>query len=184
MAAGAAGVAATGFVVYKSVQTASGGTVRVAFGSSDPKHAVPPQPLPPPSSSVVVWSEEGSARTAAHTLESSGKFRSVQWDAGTPAENADARRSGYDDLCHRHRADIVFSTVDEGQTVNSNMLSFKRGDLTHKLSLEGFGCTSHQIVWADTMAVVVEAGNKPIPQSEVDEVTGQAWAERIAAAKG
>jgi hypothetical protein len=46
MAAGAGVVGLGGFAVYKSVQTTGGGTMQIAFGSKDPKHAVPPPPLP------------------------------------------------------------------------------------------------------------------------------------------
>jgi hypothetical protein len=183
MAAGAVGVAATGFVVYKSVQTTGGGTVRVAFGSNDSKHLEPPHPLPA-GASVAVWASEDMARKAAGAIQASGKFSQVQWDPGPAPTAQDARRNGYDDICRRQNADIVFTTVDEGETVKSNMLSFKRGAVIHKLSLEGFGCATQQIVWVDSMAVIVEASKDPVPQGEIDAAAGQAWGERIVAAKG
>jgi hypothetical protein len=178
MAAGVGAVAVTGFVVYKSVQTTSGGTVRIAFGSSDAKKATPPQPFPA-SPVVGVWSSGPMERKVAETLKASGRFRVVEADAGAIPVAAEDRAKGYLSICHAHKVTTVLAAVDEGQTVNSNMLSFKRGALTHKLTLEGFGCSIQKIVWLDTMAVVIESGGKPTPQAEVDNIAGQAWAERV-----
>lgn len=182
MAAGAAGVAATGFVVYKSVQTTSGGTVRIAFGSADSRRASPPQPLPG-GNAVAVWADGGRSRKFAGTLQASGKFRVAEPDVGGLATDTNERNRGYDEVCRNRRVDLVFAAVDEGQSVKSNMLSFKRGALIHKLALEGYGCTAHRIVWVDTMAVVIESGGQPTPQSEIDAVAGQAWGERVLQAR-
>jgi hypothetical protein len=181
MAAGVGAVAVTGFVVYKSVQTTSGGTVRIAFGSTDAKNATPPQPLPP-SPAIAVWSNGALERKFADTLKASGGFRVVQADAGAIPVASDERAKGYVGICRAQKVNTVMAAVDDGQTVNSNMLSFKRGALTHKLTLEGFGCAEQKLIWLDTMAVVVESGGKPTPQSEIDDIAGQAWGERVVAA--
>jgi hypothetical protein len=178
MAAGVGAVAVTGFVVYKSVQTTGGGSVRIAFGSADPKKAQPPQPLPS-AAAVGVWSHGEMEHKYAETLKAGGRFRVVQSDGGPIPISSEDRAKGYLALCKTQKVNVVFAAVDEGQTVNSNMLSFKRGALTHKLTLEGFGCKDQKLVWLDTMAVVIESGSKPTPQAEVDDIAGQAWGERV-----
>jgi hypothetical protein len=183
MAAGAAGVAATGFVVYKSVQTASGGTVRIAFGSADSKSAAPPQVLPP-AASVAVWPGGTRERKFAAVLEASGKFRVTSLGGDALPATAEERAHGYEDMCRKgRRIDMIFAAIDEGQSVKSNLLSFKRGALIDKLDLEGYGCAAHRVVWTDPMAVIIEAGGAPTPQAEVDAIAGQAWAERVLKAR-
>ncbi len=178
MAVGAAGVAVTGFVVYKSVQTASGGTVRIAFGSTDAKQATPPPPLTATGAIAVAGGSE-MERKLTEALKASGRFRVTQSEGAAVPTDPTERTRVYDSICQRMRASVVMAAVDKGQTVNSNMLSFKRGALTHKLDLEGYGCSIHKLVWADTMAIVVESGKTPTPQAEIDSIAGQAWADRI-----
>ncbi len=181
MAAGAAGVAVAGFAVYKTVQTTSGGTVRIGFGSSDPKHPTPPKPLPL-GTTVAVLGDGVREMKFTSSLRASARFRAVYADP-THFVPGSAEAPAYEALCRRTRADLVFAAVDLGQTVQSNILSFSRGGLTQKLSLVAYGCTTHQVAWSDTMAIVIEAGGKPTPQSEIDTITGQAWSERIVQAK-
>lgn len=181
MAAGAASVAVAGFAVYKTVQTTGGGSVKIGFGSSDPKHPTPPKPLPPANTVAVLGSGVREIKFAA-ALRASARFRIVRDDPVTFLPGS-PEGPAYEDLCRRTRVDLVLAAVDLGQTVNSNMLSFSRGGLTQKLSLTGYSCASHQVAWSDPMAVVIESGAKPTPQSEIDAIAGQAWSERIVQAK-
>jgi hypothetical protein len=181
MAAGAASVAATGFVVYKTVQTTNGGTVRIAFGSTDSKHALPPQPLP--AGSVTVAAATQREQVLGERLQASGKFKVAPSEGAYLLAAPDDRARSYATICQRQRVNMVLAAVDDGQIVNSNMLSFKRGGLTHKLGLEAYGCAAHAVVWHDEMAVIIESGGKPTPQAEIDAAAGQAWADRLIQAR-
>lgn len=182
MAAGAATVAVAGFAVYKTVQTTSGGTVRIGFGASDTKHPLPPKPLPPPTGMVAVLGTGTREAKFATDLRASARFRLVRDDPGVLAPSS-VSGPEYDAMCRRDRVDMVFAAIDLGQMVQSNLLSFSRGGVTQKLSLTAYGCAARQVVWSDTMAVVIEAGGKPTQQAEIDVIAGQAWAERIVQAK-
>jgi len=184
MMAGAVGVVAlTGFAVYKTVQTTGGGTMQIEFGSADAKHAAPPAPLPT-AGSLAVWPGGMREQKFAEVISASGKIR-VATITGTQALSAsDGERSkGYADICRNNKVDMVFAAVDQGQTVKSNLMSFKRGAVTDKFTLEGYGCEAGKVVWTDTMATVIESGSKPTPQAEIDAAAGQSWAERVLQAK-
>lgn len=183
MAAGAVAAGATGFFVYKSVQTKSGGTVRVAFGSRDDKTAQPPAPLPQ-GRVVAVWGSGERETRFERTLKGDGRFDVRRAPGGPPPEDASARAAAFGQVCDDTRAELVFAAVDQGETVNSNALSFKRGSSTHKFGLEGYACGQRAVAWSDTMAVIVESGSKSTSQAEIDDIAGQAWAERVQAARG
>ncbi len=184
MAAGAGVVAVGGFAVYKTVQTTGGGTMEIAFGSKDAKHAPPPPPLPGVST-LAVWPVGHREEAFASVVKASGKVRvaplvGVGMLPGTQTD----RYAAYATACHGNSADVIFAAIDQGQTVSSNMMSFKRGSVTDKLTIEGYGCSAGKIVWTDSMATVVEAGSKPTPQSEIDDAAGRAWGERVLLAQG
>lgn len=183
MAAGAVAAGATGFFVYKSVQTKSGGTVRVAYGSRDDKTAQPPAPLPQ-GRVVAVWGSGERETRFEQTLRNDGRFDVRRAPGGPPPADASARAAAYGQVCDDTHADLVFAAVDEGETVSSNALSFKRGTSTRKYALEGYACGQRATGWSDTMAVIVESGSKAASQSEIDDIAGQAWAERVEAARG
>jgi hypothetical protein len=168
----AAGAAAGGFAIYKTVQTTSGGSVRISFDSKDAKKASPPPPLPSPSATVAVIGAGVRDKKFSDALQASGKFRVSQ-------ATGDA-----DGACRARRVDLVMSAVDQGQAVKSNMLSFQRGNVTQTLTLQGYSCASHMVAWTQSMQVIVEAGSKPTPQNEIDEIAGQAWADRVIQARG
>jgi hypothetical protein len=179
MAAGVGVVAITGFAVYKTVQTTGGGTMQIAFGSKDAKHAAPPPRLPT-ASTIAVWPIGLREATFAATLKDSGKLHLMPLADPGPLPGSDAdRHAAYSSLCSGNHVDVIFAALDQGQTVSSNMMSFRRGTVTDKLIIEGYGCTAQKIVWTDTMATVIEAGSKPTPQAEIDTAAGQAWGERV-----
>jgi hypothetical protein len=172
-----AAAAVGGYAVYKTVQTASGGTVRIGFDAKDAKKASPPPALPSPSGTIGVWQGGAREKKFADALQASGKFRVSQ----VPAESGD---KAYDNACRTRRVDIIMAAIDQGQTVKSNMLSFQRGNSTQTLSLQGYSCTTHQVAWTQSMQIIIEVGSKAMAQSEIDEVAGQAWADRVIQAKG
>jgi hypothetical protein len=168
--AGAAAVG--GYAVYKTVQTASGGTVRIAFDSKDAKKASPPPPLPSPSATVAVLGSGEREKKFSDSLQASGKFRVSQ-----ATGDADA-------ACRARRVDLVMSAVDQGQAVKSNLLSFQRGNSTQTFSLQGYSCATHMVAWTQSMQIIIESGSKPMAQGEIDDIAGQAWADRVIQAKG
>jgi hypothetical protein len=172
-----AAAAVGGFAVYKTVQTVGGGTVRIAFDSKDSKKGSPPPALPAGTSTVAVWQGGAREKKFAEGLQASGKFR-------VSTASSEGGDKAYDNACRARRVDMIMAAVDQGQSVKSNMLSFKRGNATQTLSLQGFSCATHQVVWTETMQVIIESGSKPMAQSEVDDIAGQAWADRVIQAKG
>ena len=179
MAATVGVVAVTGFAVYKTVQTTGGGSVRIAFGSKDSKAKSPPPPLPAVAS-IAVWPGGVREGKFADTLQASGKIQVRPSTATTALPAGDAERyAAYSSLCGRSRAEMVFAAIDLGQTVESNLASFKRSSMIDKFTLEGFRCDAGKVTWSDSMATVIEVGSKPTPQAEIDAAAGQAWGERV-----
>lgn len=186
MAASAGAVALAGFAIYKTVQTASGGQVRIEFGSTDAKKATPPKPLPPGN---VVYVYGGGAREKkfVETLQASGKFRSVTGGQDAHAPDLAAMNSGQvddamRDACRSRRPDLVFAAINVGVHVQSNLLSLKRGNATQQVTLQTYDCRAQRVGWTENMAVVNES-HKDVPAAEIDGVAGQAWAERVLEAK-
>ncbi len=71
-----------------------------------------------------------------------------------------------------------------GQWRHDKRRKFEPGPAaTPAVAIEGYSCSAGNIVWADTMATVVEAGSKPTPQAEIDTAGGQAWGERVLQAR-
>ncbi len=176
----AAGAAAGGFAIYKTVQTTSGGSVRISFDSKDAKKASPPPALPSPSATVAVI-EAAAARATRSPLRTL-RFRPAARNAGS--FRVSQATGDADGACRARGVNLVMSAVDQGQAVKSNMLSFQRGNVTQTLTLQGYSCASHMVAWTQTMQVIVEAGSKPTPQAEIDEIAGQAWADRVIQARG
>jgi hypothetical protein len=178
----AVGVVGGSFVAYKTVQTAGGGKVVVAFASTDKKKSSPPQPLPAVEAAGI-WSGTEREKKFAQTLETAGVMRVVNLREDSLPAAPDARAQAYDQACREQKVDQIFSAVDGGETVKSGALSFGRGGVTHALTLEGYGCAEHKLIWTDSMSVTVQAGNGTTPQSDVDDIAGQAWGERVLGAR-
>lgn len=186
MAAGAGAVAVGGFAIYKTAQTASGGHVKIEFGSSNSKKSTPPKPLPP-SSSVYVYGSGVRNRTFANGLQASGKFRSAMGGQDTNAVNLTNLNAGQVDdamrsACRSRHPDLVFATINTGEHAQSNLLSFKHASSIQQLTLEAYDCRAQRVGWTEDMAVVDES-RKHIPAAEIDAVAGQAMAERVLEAK-
>ena len=187
VAASAGAVAVAGFAVYKTVQTASGGQVRIEFGSTDAKKASPPKPLPP-GATVYVYGGGAREKKFADTLQASGKFRSVTGGEDSRAPDLSSLNAGQVDdamkeACRSRRPDLVFAAINVGEQKQSNLLSLKRSNSTQQVTLQAYECRAQRIGWTENMNVVNES-RKDVPKTEVDAVGGQAWAERVIQAKG
>ena len=176
------GIAAGSFMAYKTVQTVSGGKVVVAFASADSKHATPPKVLPA-AQVVGVWSGTEREYKFAQTLEVDGVVRVVRLREDLLPADSGARNRAYDQACSQQQLDQIFGAVVGNEIVKSGALSFGRGGVTRNYTLEGYGCADHHLVWTDTMSVTVQSGTGTTPQTEVDDVAGQAWGERVIQAR-
>jgi hypothetical protein len=178
----AVGVVGGSFVAYKTVQTAGGGKVVVAFASADKKKSSPPKPLPT-AEVAGIWSGTEREKKFAQTLETAGVMQVVSLREDLLPAAPEARAQAYEHVCGEQKVDQIFSAVDGGETVKSGALSFGRGGVTHALTLESYGCAEHKVVWTDSMSVTVQAGNGTTPQNDVDDIAGQAWGERVLEAR-
>jgi hypothetical protein len=155
----------------------------VAFASTDKKKSSPPKPLPT-AEVAGIWSATEREKKFAQTLENAGVMHVVSLREDLLPAAPDLRAQAYDHVCSEQKVDQIFSAVDAGETVRSGALSFGRGGVTHALTLESYGCAEHQLVWTDSMSVTVQAGNGTTAQTDVDDIAGQAWGERVLEARG
>lgn len=190
MAVSAAGVAASGFGLFKTVQTTTGGAVRIGFGSADEKDVPPPDPLPA-GRKVAIWPGDEKEVKLAERLSGTGRFdvtspsavartlasRDIPVDFRqlTASEQAD----GFQQVCRAHQVDLVLAAKDEGTSTSSNFFSFNRANITQTFSLSAYDCRSGQVGWRDRMAVVMEMGGQTPAAGEVATIAGEAWAERL-----
>lgn len=191
MAATVAGYAVTGFALFKTVQTSTGGAVRIGFGSAEGADAPPPAMPLPAAGSIAVWPGDEKEVEFADRLSATGRFQITSPSAVartlsardiptnmnhlTIAERAEA----YETVCRAHGVDLVFIAKDEGTSSESNIFSLRRANLTQTYDLEAYDCRTGSIAWSDRMAVVYEVGGSTPPAGEIAAIAGQAWAERV-----
>lgn len=187
--------AATGFTVYKTVQLSGGGSAEVQFPSKDGK-TLPPEPLPHVGK-VAVWPGDEVEVAFAQRLQTSGKFAAVASPAvvssalsetRTPADLkqlTDQEQAGaFNVVCHRTGAGLVLGARRAGASVNNNVFSLSRSNVTYTAELFGYACDKRQMVWHDTISLVVEQGSSTANNAELNRISADAWAERIEQATG
>lgn len=194
MAASVGGTALAGFGMYKSVQMETGGTVRIAFGSSDSKNAAPPAPLPSSLRRLAIWPGDAAEVRLAERLSASGRFNVVTPDAVSRAlahgglelasMTSGERSAALDRACRATGAQAVALGVQQGTSTNDNLFSLHRGNVTTKVDLEVYDCRAHQVAWRDTMAIILDVGGHTPDETEVNRIAGDAWADRLLQAAG
>jgi len=189
LATEAAVVGATGFGIYKTVQTASGSSFQVAFPGKDGKPSMPP-PLPV-ARRVAVWpGDEGDVRFADH-LARSGRFdvtppstvsmmlTNAKIGPSLKLLTEQEQTQAFQTLCKESNADLIFASRDLGQSGDANAFSFSRAKITAKADLFGFSCPKGAIVWRDQIALIMEVGGSLPSSAEMNEAAAQAWADRV-----
>lgn len=188
----AASAAVVGFTVYKTVQTTTGGTVRIAFGDQNGKKADAP-PLPAVSR-IAVWPGSQKETKFADALTATKKFTVSSPSTSMKALTAKGMGADLKQLTEQERLDafavvctgtnaqLVMASIDQGTTMSSNFWSFQRGNVTVKSDLLGYDCAHKTIAWRDRMAIIAELGDKSVGEEEIAKIAGDAWAERVASA--
>jgi hypothetical protein len=174
------------------VQTSTGGAVHVGFGSTGNKDVPPAAPLKAPQR-LAVW--PGGAKEARFAEKQGSKtdvvlpsavarsLQSANMSTDLRQLTAGERANEYAAVCKSTRADVVASAIDLGQTKDSNILSFKRGGTTQSIELAAFDCRKNSVVWQDKMNVISETGAKATTPGELEQIEGDAWADRITQAE-
>ncbi len=188
-------MAVEGFMAYKTVQTASGGSVEIKFPGKDGKTA-PAEPIAPVAR-IAVWPGSEAEVRFTERLQSSGKFTSVVspaavsailTDTKTPADLSqltDTEQSGaFDTVCRHTHADFVFAAHAHPASTDANVFSFSRPNATFKVDLFGYSCAQHQIAWRDLLLLIINAGTSSASSSEMLQAGGDAWADRVFEAMG
>jgi len=189
------GMAVSGFMAYKTVQLAGGGSVAIEFPGKDGKTA-PPQPLPA-FRRVAIWPGDEGEVKFAERLQSSARFAAVVAPAAMSAVLAEDKTpidlrqlteqekgQAFDRICAREKVEFIFAATTEGASSNSNMFSFSAANVTYTSDLFGYSCSQHQIVWRDKMALVVKAAGSVSNSSEMNQAGADAWSERVFQAMG
>jgi hypothetical protein len=190
-----AGMAASGFMAYKTIQLAGGGSLEIEFPGKDGK-TVPPQPLPA-FRHVAVWpGDEGDVRFAER-LQSSARFSSVVAPAAVSAILADTKTAvdlkqlteqekgeAFDRVCQRAKVEFIFASTSQGASENSNSFSFQRANITYTADLLGYSCAQHKIAWRDQMALVIDVAGSVSNTAAMNRAGADAWAERVFQAMG
>ena len=178
-----AGPAISGFVLYKSVQTVSGGSVDVSFSSRTP---APLSSVP----RIAVWpGDEGNVRLA-ELLSSGGKTITSPSAVSTHISSEGLatnlqlmteteRTTAFAAVCRRAQVDLVLASLTGGVEANANFFSFDRANQTYRASLLAYSCAQRTLIWRDEISVVVGGGGRMPSSSEISQVTAQAWSERI-----
>jgi hypothetical protein len=183
-------VGAVGLSTYKLVQTESGGSVGIDFPKGKDGKVLPPQPLTPVSRAAVWPGDAGTVRFAEKLGQAGLKVSppatvlakladlhpTVDLNQVTEAERDEA----FDAVCKRLGVELVFAARSLGTSSDSNTFSLSRATVTSKADLLAYSCARKQIVWTDQIVLVVELGASHTPtSSEIAQVGGDAWAERV-----
>lgn len=192
----AASVGAVGLSTYKLVQTESGGSVGVDYPKGPDGKVKPPGALAP-AVRLAVWPGDESTVRFAEKLEQVGRFKVTApatvtarlADVNVPADlnkMTDGERDGaFDIVCKRFGVELVFAERGRGIRQNTNMLSLSRATVTSDIDFLAYSCASHALVWTDHMTLVVGLSESHQPtNSELAEVAGDAWADRVMQAMG
>lgn len=187
--------AATVMVAHLAARPSSSSAVEVQFPSKDGK-ALPPPSLPQ-AKKLAVWPGDQREVMFAQKLQESGKFATVTSPASVSAvliENriptdlaqltAQDQASAFGMVCKRTGAALVLGARQQGPKFNSNLFSFSRANITYSTELLAYSCDRHELIWRDTMELVVGAGGGPNNAAEMSRAGAQAWAERVEQAMG
>jgi hypothetical protein len=183
----------SGFETYKTVQLANGGSLSIEFPGKDGKTA-PPAPIPK-ATRIAVWpGDEGDVhfadRLGAAGLQVSSpatvaaalaveKLPAALKDM-TLADQAEAFAAA----CRRTRAELLFASVSEGTSSNTNSFSFSSANVTLKARLLAFSCAAHGTIWQDEIVLVLVVGGKTPSGHEINVAASDAWADRVLQAMG
>lgn len=168
LAAEGAFVGLSGFEVYKTVQTASGSSVKIAFPGKDGKET--PAPPLPIMRRVAVWpGDEGDVRFAEH-LAKSGRFEVTppstvsvmltndKLPSSLKLLTEQEQATAFTAVCRDANVEFIFASKPLGQTADANVFSFSRASVTAKADLLGYSCNQSAIVWRDQIALIIEVG--------------------------
>lgn len=196
----AASLATEGFVMFKTVQTVTGGgKVQVGFGEKGEKNHVAP-PLPR-ARRIGIWPTTGGTVTggagevAMAEKLSTGPGLAVV----TPNQMQQAlARSNIKDMtqltgaekdaafltvCRSAVIDQIYIAQQSGERANMGFLTLGRANTTTVFDLQVFDCRQRRLVWQDKMTVVVDmTGARTADPNEILKVVGQAWADWMLAA--
>lgn len=189
LAATVGATALEGFALYKTVQTSSGGSIKVAFPGKDGKETLP-QPLPI-IRKVAVWPGDEGDVHFADRLAKSGRFDVIPPSTVSVAlanENVtsnlrllteDEEIKAFAVACRDTKVEFIFASRSLGASSDTSVFSFSRANVTYKAELLGFSCDQNAIVWRDQIALIVEIGAKIPSDAEINAAASDAWADRI-----
>lgn len=189
-AATVASVAASGFFVFKTVQTSTGGNVRISFSEED----VPLETkvLLSKITNPSVWPGNEAEVYLADTLETSQEFESVitpsavtrmlstlAIDQNTSLMTESERLRIFRQICDEANADAVIATRDIGAETNTNIFSLQRANITQRALITLYSYEADRIILTTEIQLVTELGSSTQNDQEVLRIAGQAIAEKV-----
>ncbi len=180
--------AASGFETFKVVQLSSGGSVSIEFPGKDGK-TIPPAPIPK-ASRVAVWPGDEGDVHLAERLGAAGLKVSSPATVGaalsadklpTDLKNmtSEDQHGAFETVCRHTHAELVFASVDEGRSSNTNSFSFSSANITLKARLLVYSCLQKSVVWQDELVAIVNIGGSAPSGHEINVAASDAWADRV-----
>jgi len=178
--------AVSGLQGYKTFQTTTGGTAKVAFDTGGPA-----TPLTPEVRRIAVWQNGVREIRLTERLLSTGRFEVLSPNATAEALRKTGRQpvaglmtaqeqaAFYGSLCKATKADLILFAADQGINFNKNIWSLERANNTRVVDLSAFSCKANNITWTDRMNVKVEVAGSAPPEGEIARIAGDAWADRL-----
>lgn len=184
--------AASGYGVFKAVQTSTGGSIEVAI--DDKKLTNEQKAQLANIKSIAVWPDkDGGSVTFAEALSEGGRFVVI-----SPAHVSSALKklALSDDLqlmttteakdvflkvCQETNADSLISDRATGGDTNTNMWSFKRANITRDFLVSIYEKTSNSYIAEIPVSVKVLVGGKMPSNEEISKLANTEVAKKIIA---
>ena len=186
----AANMAASGFFLFKSVQTVTGGNVNISFSETDISNedkVALSQIMNP-----AIWPDNEMEVYMASMIEVSGEFSSVTTpstvtrilvDEGvnqtinlmTTTEQLQIFRR----VCEVSGADGVVAFKNLGSESRGNFLSLNRANTTQHAELLIYSYELNRIIFTTELELVTERGSDIQNNQEILQIAGEAAAEKI-----
>jgi predicted transcriptional regulator len=185
-----ASYATSGFLIFKTVQTSTGGSVNISFTDNEisVKNKIELSEIAKPG----IWADNNAEVYAAEKMENARVFDLVI----TPARTAKAilklelvdqmnsmtnseRLNAFKLLCEETGADSMIAFKNMGTEADTSIWSFSRAHMTHRSKMLIYSYKANRILYETTMEIKSEISSTIHNDQEILKIAGEAAAEKI-----
>lgn len=186
----AASMAVSGFAIFKTVQTVTGGTVSIGFSeteiSSEDKLALSEIMNP------TIWPDNEMEVYMANAMELSGEFSTIVTPSTITRILVDSEISQTINLmtdterlqifrrvCEEASADGIVAFKDLGAETRSNVFSIRRANTIQRAEMIIYSYELDRIIFTTELELITELSGDIQNNQEILQIAGEAAAEKI-----